>query len=48
MPVWLCPLIKNKVDGVELKFNEFFFLANQRLEVIKKKIVEQHGRVHNI
>ena len=36
------------MGDLELKFGEFFFLTNQRLSVIKMKIIEQHGRVEDI
>lgn len=36
------------MGDIDLKFNEFFFLTNQRLGVIKKKIIEQHGLVDDI
>jgi len=36
------------MGDLELKFGEFFLLTNQRVSVIKQKIIEQHGRVEDI
>ena len=36
------------MGDMKLSFNEFFFLTNQRLGVIKNKIIEQHGLVEEI
>ena len=48
MPGWECKDIKYQMKDYTLKFGELFFLTNQRLSVIKQKIIEQHGRVENI